>query len=51
MPRYYCPESDALVPIPPPSRPPESPLLMGVNVAAALVFLGLMVNFGRALIA
>ena len=51
MPRYYFPEGDALVPIPPPAQPPESPLLMGVNIAATLVFIGLVVNFGRALIA
>jgi hypothetical protein len=51
MSSHYWPEREVLIPIPPPPRPPERPLLMGVNIAAGLVFVGLLVNVGRVLLA
>jgi hypothetical protein len=40
-----------LIPIRPPARPPENPLLMGMSIASSLVLVGLLVAIARAFLA
>ena len=51
MSRRACYDGDHYLVLVPPARRPDSPLLVGVIVASALVVAGLLVNVGRALLA
>ena len=51
MPSRACYDGDDYLVLIPPARRPDSPLLIGVIIASALVAAGLMLAAGRGLLA
>ena len=51
MPSRACYDGDDYLVLIPPARRPDSPLLVGVLIASALVAAGLLLTFGRSLLA